>query len=260
MNTLRVTSLAWALLLLGPFFGSQGAFEARAAATMTADGSVLSGELVVINAAHNRFRLVGHSGSYIAPAGTPIEELDGKPVQVEISHSGHVLQISEMPIHYEPITHGFEVVRGQLQVTDALTRTFAIAGDDRMYVAPPGVDIQPYLGRMVELRLDERGHVTHIDLAAPSVGVPVTSTCSYNEQRYSEGASLCQSGAQYRCDRGTWRSLGLACGSDKATTFLPARTCLFGGASMANGSSICRRGSTLRCVDGEWVNVGTECS
>jgi hypothetical protein len=259
MNTLHIGSLACALLLLGPFFGSRGVFEARAA-TMRADGSVLSGELVVINASQNRFRLVGHSGSYIAPAGTRIEEFDGKPVQVEISHGGHVLQISEMPIHYVPITHGFEVVRGQLQVTDPWTRTFAIAGDDRMYVAPPGVDIQPYAGRMVELRLGERGQVTHIDLAAPSVAaLPVTSTCSYNGHGYSDGASLCQSGAQYRCDRGTWRSLGLTCGSD-TTTFLPVRTCLFGGASMANGSSICRGGSTLRCVDGEWVNVGTECS
>ncbi len=259
MNTLRVGGLAWVLLLLGLFFGSQGVFEARAAATMRADGRVLSGELVVINAAQNRFRLVGHSGSYIAPAGARIEELDGKPVQVEISHRGHVLQINEMPIHIEPIAHSIEVVRGQVQVTDAGTRTFAIAGDDRIYVAPPGVDIQPYLGRMVELHLDERGRVAQIELSAPFVGAPMTSACSYNGQGYSEGASLCQSGAQYRCEGGTWRRIGLACGSDQ-TTSLPARTCLFGGARVANGASICRGGSTLRCVDGEWVNVGTACS
>jgi hypothetical protein len=225
-------------------------------------GGVLTGELVVTNAAQNQFRLVGHGGSFIAPAGIPVGALDGKPVEVELSGDGRVLQISQMPIHLEPIVHGFELVSGQLVAADPVTRTFTIAGDNRVYIAPSSFDIRPYAGRMVEVRLDERGQVMDIDFAPRFGGdAPMpTGNCSYNGQGFSDGAPLCQSGTQYRCERGMWRSLGTACVADGRTSLRSLRTCVFGDASVANGSTICRDGRVSRCADGEWVYVGTACS
>src|ERR1700687_3734754 len=70
--------------------------EARSRAIVTTSGGgVLTGELVIVNAAQNRFRLVGHSGTFTAPPGTPVEAFDGKPVEVELSRHGRVLPISE---------------------------------------------------------------------------------------------------------------------------------------------------------------------
>ena len=125
------------------------------------------------NAAKNQFRLVEHRGSFTAPAGTALEAWDGKPVEVELGRNGRVLQISAMPIHFEPITHGFEVVSGELLLRDAATREFAIAGDNRTYVAPQGVDIGLYAGHLVEMRLDEQGRVMNVHLIARSADAPM---------------------------------------------------------------------------------------
>jgi hypothetical protein len=239
--------------LLGLSLGPEVPPEARAYTLEASDG-VLTGELVVTDAAHNRFRLVGHGGSFIAPAGTPVEAFDGKPVRVEISHDGRVLQISQMPIQVEPITHGFGVVTGQLAVADAVMRTFTIAGDDRVYVAPSAVDVRPYAGRIVEVRLDERGNVMDVTLASRFGGAPVTSSCSYNGQGYSDGASACQSGTQYRCEGGTWRSLGLACAA------LSAQPCDVDGMRYLDGETRCERGAQFLCEHGQWRNLTAVCA
>ncbi|HVO25019.1 MAG TPA: hypothetical protein VMW56_15460 [Candidatus Margulisiibacteriota bacterium] len=234
--------------------------EARASTPTGAGRHVLSGELVVTDAAKNRFRIVGHGGSFTAPAGTPVAALDGKPVAVEFTGGGRVLQISELPIHFEPITRSYEIISGQLVLNDAAMRTFAIAGDSRVYRAPAGTDIAPYAGRRVEVRVDEQGRVMDVSPTARTAGSPSASTCSYDGQGYSDGASLCQSGTQYRCARGTWRSLGSACVADGATLSRWLRTCQLGDATVASGSLVCRSGTTFRCADGEWLNVGTACS
>ena len=66
MKTLRVFLMASALLVLG---GVVQPLSVRA--EMTGAGTrVLTGELVIINAAKNTFRLVEHAGSFMAPAGT----------------------------------------------------------------------------------------------------------------------------------------------------------------------------------------------
>ncbi|MBP1687559.1 MAG: hypothetical protein H6Q33_3702 [Deltaproteobacteria bacterium] len=86
--------------------------------------------------------------------------------------------------------------------------------------------------------------------------------CRYQDSTYSHDSTVCQSGTQYRCDDGQWRSLAVACtgGGDGATRTAPAgRACLYNGATVATQSTICRSGTTFRCEDGEWRNLGSTC-
>ena len=118
-----------------------------------------------------------------------------------------------------------------------------------------------YAGRMVDVRIDGRGQVKDIRLAAQPGGASNAGPCSYGGQGYADGILVCQSGQQYLCERGEWISLGNACGPSLDAAAAPApRVCVFGGATVAVGSSICRSGTTFRCVEGQWVNLGTACS
>jgi hypothetical protein len=38
-------------------------------------------------------------------------------------------------------------------------------------------------------------------------------SCTYNGQTYSHGSVVCQSGTEYRCNDGSWDSLGTSCGT-----------------------------------------------
>ncbi|HYD48987.1 MAG TPA: hypothetical protein VEB21_11595 [Terriglobales bacterium] len=227
---------------------------------------VLTGELVVLDGSSSRFRLVDHGGSFQAPGGVSLEAFDGKPVEVRLS-GGRVVAIEEMPMHIAPVEHGYEVITGHLLVTSP--STFSIAGDSRSYRAPAHLELSRYANQMVQVRLDERGHVTELNFAGPAVraaDAPVISdsVCRYNGQTYSDGAPICQSGTQFRCERGEWRNLGLACAEPRSALdpgmAHRSRSCMFGGASVASGSSICRNGTTLRCADGEWININVPCS
>jgi hypothetical protein len=265
MKALRVCSLALILC---------AALSSAALAAET--GRVLNGELVVTDAAANRFRVVGHNGSFTAPAGTPLQALDGRDVQVELSANGRVAQVTEISVPIAPVTHGWSTVRGQLTVIDAPARQFTFAGDDRVYAAPPSIDVTPYAGKLVEITLDENGRVTELRLLAspqasslppayvpPVDGVVPAPACSYRGQVYSAGAAVCQSGTTYRCDGSQWHSLGVACQvSDARPINLPPRaprSCLVGDATVASGSGICRSGTTFRCDDGTWIDVRTAC-
>jgi hypothetical protein len=177
-----------------------------------AQADIRSGELVLLDGSATRFRLVGHAGTYAAPAGISLAALDGKPVRVDLTRDGRVLQITETPIDIEPVTHSRDMITGQMLVGDAVQRTFTLAGDTRVYVAPLGMDIRPYDRRRVQIDLDEHGQVSRIEpLAAVAAAVPQAAACSYAGQSYSAGAAICQAGTQYHCDAGAWRSLGLAC-------------------------------------------------
>jgi hypothetical protein len=284
------STFALLVLLLSP--------HVAAARTNTMGERVVTSELVATNVARNQFRLVGHNGWFTAPPGTSVEALDGKPVQVEFGHDGHVLDISLAHTPIDRITHSMEIVTGQLIVQDPVLRTFSLAGGNRVYVAPPDIDVRPYGGQRVRMHLDEHGRATVIELAAQHGNVPVGSLCVYDGQSYSEGASTCQFGTQFRCESGAWQSLGVACATisgppcsadgvryasgathcaerrewrcesgqwrDLGTACVApgARPgeCIIGGASVADGSAVCRKGTTFRCDDGSWVNVGTACS
>ena len=182
---------------------------------VVADGGVLTGELVPIRGTSSRFRIVGHAGTFTAPSSSVVEEFDGKAVEVQLSRDGHVLQITQLPIHTEPINHGYEVVSGELVTSDPVGRTFGIAGDNRLFSAPPSFDVRAYAGRMVVVHIDEHGAVTNIDTGvraadAPPIVEPLRN-CSFNDVSVTNGSSICQAGTMYRCANGEWLNSGIGC-------------------------------------------------
>lgn len=259
MNPLRICTVASILFLLVLGLGPGALPAANAATAAVADSRLLTGELVVTNARRNQFRLVGHSGLFTAPGRISVDALDGVPARVVLGSDGRVLQIIEIPIHIDPIEHQFERIQGQLMVSDARTGTFMLAGDNRIYVAPAGIDLSQYTNRFVELHLNEEGRVVDVAFARGPSGLSAASACWYTGQNYPDGTSLCQFRTQYRCERGEWRNLGTACQSGDAVAYRSRRTCTFANATVTDGSAICRDGWTFRCADGEWVNIWTVC-
>jgi len=258
MKSLRVITVASALLLMEPWFAQPALAQAQSTERSSRE---LTGELVVLDGVAHRFRLVGHGGTFAAPAGTSVEAFSGKPVIVDLSADGHVAAIREEVIHLRPISHGFEIVSGQLTVLDPAARTFAIAGDARRYVAPADFPLAEYSGRLVRFRVDEDGQVVDMEALAGSSSARAGIGCGEEGQIYAQGTLLCRFGTQYRCAAGTWRSLGMACAADGAASGLAApASCAVGDATVASGSAICRGGTTFRCSAGEWVRTGTPCS
>ncbi|HSP96557.1 MAG TPA: hypothetical protein VL049_04855 [Candidatus Dormibacteraeota bacterium] len=181
----------------------------------------LSGELVVIKGTSTQFRLVGHDGTFTAPAGTPLQELDGKDVVIEVS-DGRVTEITEKSVAITPVTSGFETVRGQLVLRDAAAQSFGVVGDNSTYIAPPGVDLRPYVGKWVEASIDSGGRASQVTLLAdkpPPAPIPPASssamvgraTCTVGDATVASGSSVCRGGVTHRCDNGAWVSLGTAC-------------------------------------------------
>ncbi len=187
-----------------------------------ASDRVLSGELVVLNGSASQFRLVGTDGTFTAPAGTPLTELDGKAVTVEVSN-GSVTQITEQHVPITPVTSGFETVRGQLVLREPAARTFGVVGDTSTYVAPAGVALEPYVGKWVEASIDANGRASQITLLAdkpppaPAVmpmggaAAATGATCMVGDATVASGSSVCRGGITNRCDNGAWVSLGTAC-------------------------------------------------
>ena len=265
MNAMRI------LLVAGLFICGAVYSPARAET-----GREIQGELVVLKGSTHQFRIVEHPGTFTAPPGTPLEQLDGKNVRVELSSNGRVASIQEVPVPINPVEHGLSSVRGELVVTDAINRRFTVSGDNQVYTAPPNVDIAAYSGKMVEFKVDQNGRVADLRLVSsapassygsPPYGAyappPPTNTCTYGGETYSAGAAVCQSGMQYRCDGSQWRSLGTTCQPpdirDAKLPPSPPRPCIVGGATVASGSGICREGTTYRCDDGTWINAQTAC-
>jgi hypothetical protein len=81
--------------------------------------------------------------------------------------------------------------------------------------------------------------------------------CTYRGTLFSDGAAACQSGTQYRCDDGEWRSLGTAC--PDRDRFATAETCRFDGNAFSAGSVSCQAGIEYRCEGGVWHSLGTAC-
>jgi hypothetical protein len=80
--------------------------------------------------------------------------------------------------------------------------------------------------------------------------------CFFKGTMYSDGAAACQSGTQYRCDDGDWKSLSVACKDGSLTV---SRSCEFGGVSYSTGSASCQSGTQYRCEDGRWASLGITC-
>ena len=230
------------------------AFPVAAQTSFRSGDSVLTGELVVTDPASNRFRLVGHGNGFTAPPGVPIEELDGKPVRVEIGPNGRVLQITQEHVPLLPLAHSYEVVKGELVVADAAQGAFTIAGDHHLYTAPPGTDLRRYAGQMVQLDIGDNGRVQDIQLVSNALNNPVALGCSFDGQGYSEGATKCQAGMQYSCQHGSWENLGLACSE------LSGLSCNVNGMQYASGTTQCVQGVRFACDAGHWHNLGTACA
>jgi hypothetical protein len=255
MKSLRVLSIVTALSAL------------VALPSLALAQRVITGELVAEGP--SQFRIVGQGSGFKAPAGAPIQALDGKNVQVEISSSGQVTSITEAPVAINPVSHGWSTVRGLLKVTDPMNRRFTFANDTQAYVAPESISIEAYDGKMVEVKLDQNSTVTEIKLIGPGPQSaypvpPVDGSCMYEGQTYSAGSAVCQSGTQYRCDGIRWQSLGSTCQVADARNVRAVpphepRSCSVGDATVAPGSAICRSGTTYRCDDGSWINVQTPC-
>jgi hypothetical protein len=79
--------------------------------------------------------------------------------------------------------------------------------------------------------------------------------CSYQGTTYSEGATACQSGVQYRCDDDEWKSLSVECPKEKVSSL----NCELNGNTFSAGSSSCQSGMKYRCDDGKWKSLETAC-
>jgi hypothetical protein len=223
-------------------------------------GTVITGELVVTNGSTRQFRIVDHGGFFNAPSGMNIEALDGKPVVVELSDNRQVLSITEKPIHIDRVESHYETINGELVLVDAARGTFAIAGAPQTYVAPRNIDVRRFAGQNVELFLDGQGQVLQIEFDRPAQ--IVAGGCSYQGRSYGTGMSLCQTGTQYRCENGVWRSQGIACraaGDAPAAIFPTARSCVYSGTSYSNGAARCLNGVRFVCADGQWQYVNRGC-
>lgn len=82
--------------------------------------------------------------------------------------------------------------------------------------------------------------------------------CFYRGTMFSDGAASCQTGTQYRCDEGDWRSLGIACADTQPLA--ASRSCTYGGIAFSTGSASCQAGNQFRCEDGTWSNLGVPCT
>jgi hypothetical protein len=80
--------------------------------------------------------------------------------------------------------------------------------------------------------------------------------CFYKGAMYSEGATACQAGKEYRCDEGEWEKLGRECVTAKIA---PAKVCDFEGIAFSTGSASCQDGMLFRCEDGSWESLGDAC-
>jgi hypothetical protein len=96
-------------------------------------------------------------------------------------------------------------------------------------------------------------------IAGPAFG---DADCKYKGTTYRHGSAVCQSGSQYRCQRGRWNRVGIT-GVGIACTENPpvaAKDCAFNGNSNSPGSASCQSGTQYRCDDGAWMSLAVACT
>ena len=88
-----------------------------------------------------------------------------------------------------------------------------------------------------------------------------SANCMFGGVTYPNGSASCQGGSQYRCESGTWASLGVGCpAADSPIRPLPqGRNCQFNDALVAHNATMCVDGRSYLCSDGDWVILGTKC-
>lgn len=84
------------------------------------------------------------------------------------------------------------------------------------------------------------------------------SGCRFGGVGYSDGATTCQSGTQYRCNDGEWESLAIQCSPpDKSASM---KSCDYNGETFSAGATSCQASTQYRCVDGAWQSLAIACS
>src|SRR5262249_45302520 len=88
-------------------------------------------------------------------------------------------------------------------------------------------------------------------------GAVAIDHCNYKGTMSSDGAAACQTGAQYRCEDGEWKALGVACrdAAPAPPQPLAAESCQFGGVSYASGSASCQGGKHYMWDDSTWKSL-----
>jgi hypothetical protein len=92
----------------------------------------------------------------------------------------------------------------------------------------------------------------------PGAAGAASDHCFYKGTMFSDGAMFCQTGAQFRCKNGDWKSTGSPCTSEDSPRV--SRTCALSGISYSTGSASCQDGTQYRCEDGTWRSLGTACT
>jgi len=81
--------------------------------------------------------------------------------------------------------------------------------------------------------------------------------CFYKGTMFSDGATACQSGREFKCDDGEWKRHGdTVCQEGMARS---SKSCEFAGVAYTTGSASCQQGSQYRCEDGSWRRLGMTC-
>ena len=94
-------------------------------------------------------------------------------------------------------------------------------------------------------------------LAGCSARAIAGDSCFYKGTMFSQGASSCQSGMEYRCDDGEWSASNTSCKSGNLTL---SKGCQYDGISFSTGAASCQSGTQHRCEDGSWHSLGVACS
>ncbi len=81
--------------------------------------------------------------------------------------------------------------------------------------------------------------------------------CIHRGTMYSDGATSCQSGLQFRCSNSEWVSLGVTCIEE---TVAVSRPCQYSGITFPTGAASCQTGTQYRCEDGSWRSLMISCS
>jgi hypothetical protein len=82
--------------------------------------------------------------------------------------------------------------------------------------------------------------------------------CSFQGVGYSDGATTCQAGTQYRCDDGEWESLGVQCTPPGPAASL--KNCEYSGHTFSSGATSCQANTQFRCMDGLWKSLEIACA
>lgn len=94
--------------------------------------------------------------------------------------------------------------------------------------------------------------------ALTAAAASAAESCSYTGTQYSDGATVCQEGTQFRCDDGDWKSLAINCAAKDVAAPAPT-SCEYKGTSFSSGAASCQSGTQYRCEAGSWRSMGSAC-